>query len=184
MSVFGKYHEKKPCKRPIPFSASPQKIRVKTYGRSPDLQRPDIRSSHICPFPSHKNTVKRCGRSYGCGGSGAIRQNRFLSSLLNPFRRKDTVRRIRLCFHYITLFQKVKRLEKQKRRERRFAVYEVISQSPYNSFESCFLVLVESQLQETDPGPTCDPITGPIMVTKGFTPVFSSMSFASSSAPV
>ena len=74
-----------------------RKVATKTQGRSPDLQRPCTpRKIHFVayrPPSSHFFAVKRNGRSYGCGGSGAtLLNNKFLSSLLNSFRRKSTAR--------------------------------------------------------------------------------------------
>ena len=51
------------------------------------------------PPSSHLLAVKEDRRSYGCGGSGATLPNgKFLSSLLNSFRRKSTVRSYEILF--------------------------------------------------------------------------------------
>ena len=42
----------------------------------------------------------------------------------------------------------------------------------YKEFNNSSLVFTESQPHDTDPGPTCEPITGPIIVIIGVTPVF------------
>ena len=45
------------------------------------------------------------------------------------------------------------------------------------------LVLSDIQQQETEPGPTWEPMTGPIIATDGFTPILVSINKASSFAP-
>ena len=89
-----------------PFSASPQKIRPKTYGRSPDLQRLGIVIQRI-PAPFLPILHSERGRAFlrlrrQWGNSIA----RFPSSLLNPPRKGDTVRPYSVVLLYYNISPK------------------------------------------------------------------------------